>query len=160
MKSTLIALLMMTTLAVSAQPIEYEDAYSVYITRDLKKSKEFYTQWLEFDVVFEATWFVLFQSKGGNPITFALIDETHPSSPPAYGPFNGSGSFLTLQVKDAGMVYERLKKKNAPITYELKTEDWGQIRFGMTDPDGLYIDIVQQIDPKPGYWDKYLTGIK
>jgi hypothetical protein len=26
----------------------------------------------------------------------------------------------------------------------------------MTDPNGLYIDIVEQIEPKEGYWEQYM----
>jgi catechol 2,3-dioxygenase-like lactoylglutathione lyase family enzyme len=55
--------------------IEYEDAYSVYITKDLKASKDFYVRWLDFEVVFEATWFVYLQSGGEHKVSFALIDE-------------------------------------------------------------------------------------
>jgi catechol 2,3-dioxygenase-like lactoylglutathione lyase family enzyme len=134
---------------------EYQDVYSIYITKDLKASKDFYVKWLDFEVVFEASWFVYMQTKGDRKFSFALIDETHPSTPPSYGAFNGLGSFLTLQVEDAPSVYEKLKKMQAPISYPLKKEDWGQIRFGLTDPNGLYIDIVQQIDPVAGYWEKY-----
>ncbi len=152
------AILTFIAMGASAQiphATEYQDAYSVYITKDLKASKEFYMKWLDFEIGFEASWFVYLQSSGSNKITFALIDEKHPSTPPSYGAFNGRGSFLTLQVADAAAVYDKLKKMNAPITYHLKKEDWGQIRFGLTDPNGLYIDIVQQVDPVPGYWDQY-----
>jgi uncharacterized glyoxalase superfamily protein PhnB len=98
------------------------------------------------------------QSRGERKLSFALIDETHPSTPPAYGAFNGGGSFLTLQVQDATSAYKMLKEKNAPITYHLKKEDWGQLRFGLTDPNGLYIDIVEQIEPAKGYWEKYMPA--
>ena len=147
----------MSFAAQSQVPTEYQDAYSVYITKDLKKSKEFYQKWLDFEVAFEASWFVYMRSQGGHKISFALIDEDHPSTPPSYGAFNGRGSFLTLQVIDATAIYTKLKEKNAPISYHLKKEDWGQIRFGLTDPNGLYIDIVQQVDPAPDYWEKYIV---
>jgi uncharacterized glyoxalase superfamily protein PhnB len=153
---TLILLHMNSKTQTKLLPIEYEDGYSVYITKDLKSSKEFYVHWLDFEILFEASWFVYMQSKGNHKITFALIDEKHPSTPPSYGAFNGQGSFLTLQVKNAAEVYNRLKNLKAPITYHLKTEDWGQIRFGLTDPNGLYIDIVQQVEPAKGYWEKYM----
>lgn len=136
-------------------PVEYQDVYSIYITKELKASRDFYVRYLDFEIAFEASWFVYMQSKGERKLTFALIDETHPSTPPSYGAFDKRGSFLTLQVSDAESVYERLKQRNAPITYHLKKEAWGQLRFGLTDPNGLYIDIVQQIDPVEGYWDKY-----
>src|SRR5688572_22916866 len=95
-----------TTMIVQAQtPTRYLDAYSVYITKDLARSKAFYVQWLDFEIAFESTWFIYMQSKGDHKVSFALIDEKHPSTPPAYGAFNGRGSFLTLQVEDAEAVY-------------------------------------------------------
>jgi hypothetical protein len=30
-------------------------------------------------------------------------------------------------------------------------------RFGLHDPSATWIDVIQQIDPAPGFWDKYLT---
>lgn len=138
------------------QPVLYESVYTVYITKHLEKSKEFYAKWFDFDIVFEASWFVYMETKGNPKFSFALIDEDHPSTPPSYGAFNGQGSFLTLQVSDASMMYERLKAMGAPISYHLKKEDWGQVRFGLADPNGLYIDIVQQIEPAKGYWEKYM----
>lgn len=147
----------MSFAAQSQNTTQYQDAYSVYITKDLKKSKEFYQKWLDFEVAFEASWFVFFRSKGDQQFSFALIAEDHPSTPPSYGTFNGRGSFLTLQVSDATATYNKLKAIGAPISYHLTKEDWGQIRFGLTDPNGLYIDIVQQVDPVPGYWEKYLA---
>jgi uncharacterized glyoxalase superfamily protein PhnB len=156
--SFILSFLIMTTQAQNNTPAfaEFQDVYSVYITKELKASKEFYTTWLDFDVVFEASWFVYMQTKGERKLTLALIDEKHPSTPPAYGAFNGRGSFLTLQVANATALYEMLKKKNAPISYPLTKEDWGQLRFGMTDPNGLYVDIVEQIEPKEGYWEQYM----
>ena len=138
--------------------IEFDDAYPVLITKDVSGSKIFYQRWLDFEVVFESTWFVFMQSQGEKKISFALINETHPSDPPPYAAFNGKGTFLTLQVKDAEKVYRKLKSMKAPISYELKREDWGQLRFGMIDPNGMYIDIVQQVEPLKGYWDKYAIG--
>ena len=159
MKKLIITALILTGMKIQAQSqnsIRYEDAYSVYITKELGRSKDFYVRWLDFEIVFEASWFVFMQSKGEHKVSFALIDEEHPSSPPSYPAFNGGGSFLTLQVKDATAAYEELKKRNAPFSYHLKREDWGQIRFGLTDPNGLYIDVVEQVDPAEDYWEKYL----
>ena len=151
----ILTLIAMETTIVNSQPIQYADAYSVYITEHLKESRDFYVRWLDFDVVFEASWFVYMQSKGERPVSFALIDVNHPSTPPSYGSFNKRGSFLTLQVNDARQVFDTLTKRKAPIIYGLQKEEWGQLRFGMTDPNGLYIDIVEQIEPAPGYWEKY-----
>ena len=154
-KILIVLILMAMKTTANSQSIQYADAYSVYITEHLKESRDFYVKWLDFKVVFEATWFVYMQSQGERPVSFALIDVSHPSTPPSYGSFNKRGSFFTLQVNDAKVVFEALVKRGAPITYQLKKEEWGQLRFGLTDPNGLYIDIVEQIEPAPGYWERY-----
>ena len=46
-------------------------------------------------------------------------------------------------------------KAGVKITYPLTDEAWGQRRFGLTDPNGMYIDVVEQIDPQEGFWEKH-----
>ncbi|MBC8174011.1 MAG: glyoxalase, partial [Chitinophagales bacterium] len=69
---------------------------------------------------------------------------------------NGEGVFLTLQAENVASEYARLKNAGLDIYYHLKDEAWGQRRFGVVDPNGMYVDIVEQIEPQEGFWDKYL----
>jgi len=136
--------------------MSYQDVYSVFITKDLKASKEFYTKWFDFEIVFESGFFILFSSGGTKPLSIAFMSEKHPSSPPSNPALNSkAGVFLTLQVDDAKSFYEKLKKAGLKIYYELKDEPWGQRRFGVIDPNEMYIDIVEQIEPEKGFWEKY-----
>jgi uncharacterized glyoxalase superfamily protein PhnB len=82
----------------------------------------------------------------------------HPSQPPGPEVFNGKGMFLTLQVADAAVEFERLKKAGVTIAYSVKDERWGQRRFGLFDPAGMWVDVVQQMEPVPGFWDKYIQS--
>lgn len=52
------------------------------------------------------------------------------------------------------MEFERLKRANLASAYPLRDEPWGQRRFGVYDPAGVWLDVVQQIEPAPGFWDK------
>lgn len=70
----------------------------------------------------------------------------------------GDGSFLTLQVDDATAEYDRLVKAGLPCAMPLTDEPWGQRRFGVVDPAGMWIDIVEQIEPTAGWWAPYLSG--
>jgi uncharacterized glyoxalase superfamily protein PhnB len=49
-----------------------------------------------------------------------------------------------------------MKIAGAEFTYHLNNEPWGQRRFATTDPNGMWMDVVEQIQPQPGWWDKYL----
>ena len=130
--------------------------YTVFITKDVEASKTFYEKWFRFNVVFESSWFVLLSTPGEHPSLIAFMHENHPSNPPSPKAFNGSGGFITIDVEDAKILYENLKAEKANFTYILKDEPWGQRRFALTDPNGIWVDVVQQIQPQEGWWDQYM----
>ena len=142
----------------NAEQMIYQDMYPVFVTKDLKSCKEFYSKWFNMQVVFDASFFLLLTTPGENSKSIGFLSEVHPSSPPSSPAMNSNaGVFLTLQVADAKTDFERLKKAGLNISYSLKDEPWGQRRFGIIDPNGMYVDVVQQIEPEKGFWDKYLT---
>jgi uncharacterized glyoxalase superfamily protein PhnB len=63
--------------------------------------------------------------------------------------------FFTLQVADAALEHERLVGAGVKIAYPLRDEPWGQRRFGLVDPAGVWLDVVQHIDPAPEFWAKH-----
>lgn len=141
----------------SKEQMIYQDVYPVFVTKDLKASKDFYSKWFDMQVVFEASFFLLMVTPGEKSFSVGFLSEVHPSSPPSNPAMNAqAGVFLTLQVGDARADFERLKSAGLNISYALKDEPWGQRKFGVIDPNGMYVDIVQQIEPEKGFWDKYL----
>jgi catechol 2,3-dioxygenase-like lactoylglutathione lyase family enzyme len=44
-----------------------------------------------------------------------------------------------------------------PIALSLRDEPFGQRRFGLFDPAGVWIDVVEQIEPASGWWNQYLV---
>ena len=134
-----------------------KDLYTIVVTDRRLECRDFYVRWLDFEVAFEASWFVYLVSKGDQPFGIAFMAPDHPSSPPGPERFSGQGMFLTLQVADAQAEYARLRAAGAPIVYELHDEPWGQRRFALRDPAGTFVDVIEQIDPAPGFWDPYLA---
>jgi uncharacterized glyoxalase superfamily protein PhnB len=138
-------------------PYAATDFYPVFVLRDLRPVVAFYRQWFGFDVAFESTWFTVLTTPGEAPRTIAFLTEDWPEKPkpPRLLPFSGAGSYLTLEVKDVAVLYEAATKAKLAISYPLTDEPWGQRRFGIVDPAGVFLDIVQFIPPRPGYWDRY-----
>ena len=135
-----------------------KDLYTIIVTDRREVCRDFYVKWLDFEVVFEASWFVYLASKGDHAFGIAFMSPDHPSTPPGPERFSGQGMFLTLQVADAKAEFARLSAAGAPIVHELHDEPWGQRRFALKDPAGTFVDIVEQIDPAPGFWDPYLSS--
>lgn len=136
--------------------MQIQDLYTIVVTDKLTECRDFYRQWFGFQVVFEASWFIYMVSEGDRPFAIAFMASNHPSYPPGSEIFNGQGAFLTLQVADAAAEYDQLQQAGLKIEYPLQDEPWGQRRFGLHDPAGTWIDIVQQIEPSLGYWDQYM----
>jgi catechol 2,3-dioxygenase-like lactoylglutathione lyase family enzyme len=133
-------------------------AYPVVVTDRLRDTRDFYRRWLGFEVEFEAAWFVLLTSGDPNPVLLAFMHSDHPSSPPSPAAHRGDGTFLTLQVADAAAEHDRLVAAGLELDLELTDEPWGQRRFGVVDPAGMWVDVVEQIEPEPGWWDPYLPA--
>ena len=134
-----------------------KDSYSIIVTDKHAECRDFYVRWLDFDVVFEASWFVYLAAKGDHSFGVAFMAPNHPSHPPGPERFSGQGMFLTLQVTDAAAEYARLSAAGVSIEYALHDEPWGQRRFALRDPSGMFVDIIEQIEPVPGFWDPYVV---
>ena len=132
-----------------------KDVHAVIVTDKRSECRDFYVRWFGFQVVFEASWFVYLAATGDHPFGIAFMAPDHPSEPPGPGTFNGRGMFLTIQVEDAAAELERVRRAGLQVAYPLHDEPWRQRRFAVYDPAGTWVDVVQQIDPEPGFWERY-----
>jgi catechol 2,3-dioxygenase-like lactoylglutathione lyase family enzyme len=140
--------------------MQLEDAYPIVVTDKVAECRDFYTRRLGFEIAFEASWFVYLRSGGDRRHGVAFMAPDHPSQPPGPEPFSGQGMFLTLQVTDAAVEFERLSRAGATIAYPLRDEPWGQRRFALLDPAGVWLDVVQHIAPRPGFWEPYMDAAR
>ncbi|MGH8526025.1 MAG: VOC family protein, partial [Gammaproteobacteria bacterium] len=69
--------------------------------------------------------------------------------------FDGKGVFLAIDVEDVDTVYERLRRDGHELLIELRDEAWGQRHFGVRDPSGGMLDIVEPIPPSAEYQAAY-----
>ena len=134
--------------------MRFVDRYPIIVTPSLAACRDFWAERLDFEVVFEADWFVLLQAEGAS---LAFMHPDHPSAPPGPETFSGKGVCFELQVEDAAAAYEAWIAK-APADYPLAREPFGQLRFGFFDPSGLWVDVVEQVEPAAGFWDRYMGG--
>jgi catechol 2,3-dioxygenase-like lactoylglutathione lyase family enzyme len=133
-----------------------QDFYPIIVTEQLMRCRDFYRTWFGMAVVFEASWFVLLSDEEGGKASLAFMHPSHPSTPPGPEPFNGQGLCLEFQVENAGAAYERFVREGAEVRLALRDEPFRQRRFGLFDPAGVWIDVVEQIEPTVGWWDRYL----
>ncbi len=129
-------------------------AFPVFIVNNIEKAKTFYEKYFDFNVVFENEWYLHLVSNSGIQVAFMLPDQ--PTQPNIYHTkFSGSGVIFSLEVNDADSVYSFAKKQALDIVLDLRSEEWGQRHFSLKDPNGIYIDIIQAIQPTDEYKQDY-----
>jgi uncharacterized glyoxalase superfamily protein PhnB len=148
-----------TPAAATEAVMQVRDLYPLITTPALFEARDYYVTHFGFDVAFQASWFVYLvgQADGDSRgATLAFMHPDHPSIPPGPESFDGRGMIITIEVADATAAFDRLSTAGAPIIHPLTDEAWGQRRFMTRDPAGVLVDVVQQIDPEAGFWDRYM----
>jgi catechol 2,3-dioxygenase-like lactoylglutathione lyase family enzyme len=120
----------------------------------MKECRDFYVRRLGLAVTFEASWFTLLAREDGASV-IAFMTPDHPSAPPGPERFSGQGVCVELVVEDASQASEALSEAGVDVRYPLTDEPFGQRRFGFHDPAGVWIDVVEQIEPAEGFWEQY-----
>lgn len=121
--------------------MRYIDRYPIIVTAAHRECRDFWIKHLGFVVIFENDWFTCLGADGA---TIAFMSPEHPSSPPGPEPYEAGISF-ELEVKDAVAALAEIEATGRKPDYPLTDEPFGQRRFALRDPSGLWINVVQQL---------------
>lgn len=122
--------------------MQFIDRYPIIVTAKLAECRDFWIAHLGFAVVFENEWFAYLQADGAS---IAFMSPDHPSWPPGPEPYR-AGISMELEVADAAAALAELRASGREPDYPLADEAFGQRRFSVKDPSGLWVNIVQQLN--------------
>lgn len=128
--------------------------YPVITTKKLEESTKFYTEHLNLDITFDSDWYISMKTSRGRSFELALLDYTHPSLPTAFQ-HPTQGMLLNLEVENVDSEYNRLKSSGLDMVLDIRSEDWGQRHFIIQDPNGILIDLIQNIEVKEEFIEQY-----
>ena len=123
-------------------------------TNKLEQSRDFYRDYLGFELVFENDNYIEMLAQGSTAMGVSFV------TPELSGgeKFTGEGIILSLEAADVDTEYARLKAAGVRICEELRDKAWGERSFVINDPNGVHIYIYKAIPPTPEYqeiFDKY-----
>ncbi|WP_434355582.1 VOC family protein [Parasalinivibrio latis] len=129
--------------------IEVQSMFPVMVTPQLDAVKEFYETHFGFTTAFYEKEFYLHLVSSNGAVQLGFLMPGHPTQPDFLHPqMNPDGYVISLEVQDAEKAYDVAKSESLTISQPLKEEVWGQYHFMVTDPSGIQVDIVQNIDPQ------------
>lgn len=123
--------------------MQFVDRYPIIVTPEMTACRAFWVRHLGFTVIFENEWFAYLQADG-NTASIAFMAPNHPSSPPGPEPY-AAGISVELEVADATAALAEVRATGKEPDYPLTDEAFGQRRFSLRDPSGLWINILQQL---------------
>jgi len=134
--------------------VRFTDRYPIVVTDKKTESRDFFVSRFGFEIGFDSTWFCWLSAPDGSA-SIAFMTPDHPSAPPGPEVFSGLGLCFELQVESAAAALSDLRGRGFEPDYPLTEEPFGQIRFGLRAPCGLWIDVVEQSEPDADYWARY-----
>ena len=118
------------------------------ITENLKETKKFYTEVLDFGVSFENDFYILLHTPN-QAAEISFLQPDHPSQKPIFqSAFQGKGVYLTIEVDNVDAIYKQLKEKGVQMEINIRDEPWGDRNFSIVDPNGIGLDIVTYTKPE------------
>ena len=123
--------------------MRFKDRYPIVVTEKKDACRDFWTRHLGFVIAFENDWFVYLVADDASA-TVAFMTPDHPSSPPGPEAY-AAGISMELEVEDAAAALDEVRATGKTPDYPLTDESFGQRRFSLRDPSGLWINIVEQV---------------
>lgn len=120
--------------------------FPVLVTEQLDDCKQFFVSFFGFETVFDTDWYIHLVHASGAQLGFLVPN--HPSQPPELHPqFSGSGMVYSFEVENVDDAFDQLLNRDIRIVLKPKTEEWGQRHFPIAGPSGIFVDVVQNVDP-------------
>ena len=123
----------------------YDMKWSTEIyTSKVRESKEFYSNYFNFEVKVEMEGFVVLQHSQNSAYELIFCIPNSPFVDPIFHPeFQGQGVLFQMEVADVEEVYYDLVKKGIEIRLDLVNEPVNGKHFAVLDPNGIAVDIVE-----------------
>ncbi|MBL4762797.1 MAG: VOC family protein [Gammaproteobacteria bacterium] len=134
--------------------IKPNSSFTVFTIESLDRAKAYYSRNFGFSVAFENEWYLHLVSESGIQVGFLLPNQ--PTQPNIFHKsYDGNGVIFSFEVENVESAYSEAKANSLDIVLDLRSEDWGQHHFCIKDPNGIYLDIVQAIEPTEEYQQGY-----
>lgn len=130
--------------------------YPVLLAEDVEASARFYTEHMGFSEVFRSDWYVSLKHRENPAYELAILQRNHQTIPEGFRE-RSSCLLLNFEVSDAQSEYERLQNAGVRIVQPLRDEAFGQRHFIGVDPEGVMVDIIEEIPPSPEFAEQFVS---
>jgi len=130
----------------------FSSFYPVILVKDTSACAQFFIQHFGFSSTFTSQWYMSLENDGSE---LALLSHNHETIPDNFRNHT-TGLILNFEVEDAELEFSRLvHNEHCVVKLPLKDEDFGQRHFILEGPEGILIDVIQNIAPSSTFIENY-----
>lgn len=132
--------------------MKINSSYPVIMCDNLQEVSKFYTEHFDMDVVYSSDWYIsLAYKKEQSDFELAILDYRHETVPSSFRE-KSKGIIINMEVDEVDAFYELLvRERKVPPVMDIKSEDFGQRHFIVSDPAGIMVDVIQMVPPSKEY---------
>lgn len=127
------------------------DSWVVLVVDDPRACRDWYREHLDFDVRFDAGWYIQLELSGPHRLGLAFLQTGHPTQPLQHHPATSGARFVSIQLDSVDDLAERLLAAGSAVDVPLRDEPWGQRHIIVKDPGGNSVDLIAAIEPDPEF---------
>ena len=116
---------------------------------DPRAGAEWFVEHIGFEINVDIGWYVNTQHAQHKNLSLDFLRRDHGSHPEGMLGQRVAGTLVAFLVQDVDAEEERLRQAGLEFTLPLTTEPWGQRRFQVAGPEGLFVEILQMVAPDP-----------
>lgn len=131
--------------------------FTVVCSDNVAASRDFYIDLFDFEVIFEADWYIQLQGRHRSHPQLGIVARDHDSVPARFQE-RPAGVLVSVEVDDVDAVHDRAVAAGHRMELTLRSEEWGQRHFITVDPDGAAVDVITPIAPSPEFAALYGVG--
>lgn len=110
---------------------------------------QWFAEHFGFAVNVDIGWYVNTQHPQHENLSLDFVERDHPSWPEVARGRPLSGTLIAFLVEDVDAEERRLSDAGVEFALPLVSEPWGQRRFQVAAPEGVFVEVLQLVDPDP-----------
>ena len=116
---------------------------------DPRAGAEWFVEHIGFEINVDIGWYVNTQHAQHKNLSLDFVQRDHGSLGEGMLGASVAGTLVAFLVQDVDAEEKRLREAGLEFVLPLVSEPWGQRRFQVAGPEGLFVEILQLVAPDP-----------
>ena len=114
-----------------------------------REAADWFVEHLGLELGVDIGWYASTRHPQHTNVSLDFLARGHASLPEGLRGRAVAGTLVAFLVPDVEEEERRLREAGVEIVLPLSREPWGQYRFQVAGPQGLFVEILQLVDPDP-----------